>query len=77
MSFPLPNFVSKYFWGDNLEELKWPNRKKYITKTILEKGDQKASSWLLKIAGKSSLKKQLNSLKLNDKSANFWKIYLA
>ena len=73
----LPKYVTKYFWGDNLNELNWQNHQQYITQTILEKGDREAAEWLLQTTNKSALKQQLNSLKLNPKSANFWKIYLS
>lgn len=73
----LPHFVTKYFWGDNLNQLNWQDHQKYITQTILEKGDRQATAWLLQTTDKISLKQQLDSLKLSPKSTNFWKIYLS
>lgn len=73
----LPSYVTKYFWGDDLKELSWKKHKKYVTKTILNKGDKKATGWLLRQVDKLSLKRILPSLKLDKKSANFWKIYLS
>ena len=73
----LPKFTAKYFWGDDLLELSWSKHSKYITKTLLEKGDQKAVSWLLKKVGKNKLLGQLASLRLSSKSANFWTLYLS
>lgn len=73
----LPKLVSKYFWGDNLSELSWDQHSQYISKTLLEKGDEKAISWLIKRVNKQKLFNQLASLKLSPKSANFWKLYLS
>ena len=77
MKSSLPTFLKKFFWGDNLSELNWPQHQKYITTTLLEKGDEKAISWLLDKVNKNDLKTQLNSLKLSPKSNNFWQIYLS
>jgi len=76
MKTSLPDYVKQYFWGDDLSQLNWQDHQKYISKVLLEKGSQKAVSWLLKKAGRQKLKKQLSSLKLDQKSENFWKIYL-
>ncbi len=76
MKNSLPKYVQKYFWGDDLSKLNWENNQQYISKTLLEKGDQKAVSWLLKKADKQELKKQLPKLNLEPKSDNFWRIYL-
>lgn len=72
----LPPYVSKLFWGDNLEELSWENHQKYITEIILNKGDSDSVKWLFERSPKTALLSQLKSLKLTPKSANFWSIYL-
>lgn len=77
MKSSLPPFVKKYFWGDDLNLLDWSKHCRYITKTILERGDEKAIAWLMKKASKENLRQSLTSLKLDPKSANFWKIYLS
>lgn len=77
MKSSLPKFVTKYFWGDDLSELSWEKHRKYITKTLLEKGDRKGTSWLIRIIGKQKLADQIASLKLSSKSAGFWKLYLS
>ena len=76
MKISLPDYVKKYFWGDDLSQLNWENHQNYISKTILEKGDQEAVSWLLKIADRRQLKRQLPQFKLDPKSNNFWNLYL-
>ncbi len=44
----LPDYVRKYFWGDDLNELSWKKHEDYIAKVLLERGDEKAVKWLLK-----------------------------
>lgn len=73
----LPEKFHRYFWGDNLTDLNWQEHQKYITQTLLEKGDIDAVSWLLQTVEKSQLLNQLPELKLSAKSSNFWKIYLS
>lgn len=73
----LPDYVTKYFWGDDLSDLSWEKHQKYIVQTILNKGDGKAAGWLLDTLDKNTLKASLNNYKLDKRSANFWKFYLA
>jgi len=72
----LPKSIHKYFWGDDLQDLNWPQHQEYIIQTILEKGDQIATAWLFSKINKESLKNKLPQLKLSPKSQNFWSIYL-
>lgn len=73
----LPDYVTKYFWGDDLTELSWEKHQKYIVQTLLNKGDGRASGWLLDQMDKSTLKNNLSNYKLDKRSANFWEFYLA
>ncbi len=73
----IPTYVQKYFWGDDLNNLNWQNHKKYITQTILDKGDSDSVSWLLKQTSKQELKQQIPQLILSPKSRNFWELYLS
>ncbi len=41
-----PRSVGRYFWGDNLHEISLEKQAKYITQTLLEKGDTDAVRWL-------------------------------
>lgn len=77
MQNSLPKNLYKYFWGDDLSELSWQKHQKYITQTLLEKGDREAANWLLTSVDKSKLLAQLPKLKLSPKSRNFWNIYLS
>ena len=72
----LPRFITKFFWGDDSKELSLSKHKKYISQTLLEKGNLRSIKWLLKKQSKKLLKKTL-SPKMNKKSRNFWEIYLS
>ena len=73
----LPDFVKKYFWGDNIDQLNLHDHRNYIIQTILDYGDEKASRWLLSIENKKTLFTLLPQLSLSPKSKNFWRIYLS
>jgi hypothetical protein len=73
----LPARLKKYFWGDDLGDIKWPNHKKYIVQTLLEKGNGGAISWLFGHVSKIKISRMLPKLRLSKKSLNFWKIYLS
>lgn len=75
MTSNLPGYVQKYFWGDDLSQLNWPEHKEYITATLLEKGDVKAVKWLFKKQNKIELKEKLDNYDLSPKSKNFWNKY--
>ncbi len=77
MKSSLPGFVSKYFWGDDLSQLHWPQNSQYITKILLEKGDSRAVAWLMQKVEKKQLLRKLNSFRLSLKSDNFWRLYLS
>lgn len=72
-----PDEVKKYFWGDDLEDLKWKNHRDYIVTKIMENGDEKAVKWLLNTVDKKTLRSLLPNAKLSNKSANFWSVYLS
>jgi len=73
----LPATLKKYFWGDDLKDLKWPNHKKYIVQTLLEKGNISAVRWLFSHVDRNQVAFMLPQLRLSKKSLNFWKIYLS
>jgi len=77
MNNSLPKSVERYFWGDDLSELNWIDHKKYIIETILEKGSRSSAAWVIDQAGKDEIIQLLPTLKLSQKSANYWKQYLA
>jgi hypothetical protein len=69
--------LKRLFWGDNLDDLNWSKHEKYITETILEKGDIEDIKWLLSVKPKPELYAELDSFKLSPKSRNFWKLYFS
>jgi len=73
----IPEHIQKYFWGDDLAELDWEKHKDYIAKMVLEKGDIDAVEWLFGKTNKDYLRHILEIKKLDPKSENYWKIYLA
>jgi hypothetical protein len=76
-SSQFPEFITRYFWGDNLQQLDFSKNKKYILQTLLERGNQKAIQWLFSTLDRGSIKSMLREIKLSKKSAHFWNIYLA
>ena len=77
MPVSIPEEVKKYFWGDNLSELSWLRHKKYITQTLLEKGDVLSLRWLFTMVTREEVKKMIPTLRLQKRSSNFWNIYLS
>ena len=70
----LPKFISKYFWGDNLNDLQFSKHKQYISRTLLDRGDVRAVKWLTSKVPQKQLKTNL-SRKLSPKSYNFWRLF--
>ena len=73
----IPYSVAKYFWGDDLKDLNLESHKRYIVQTLLEKGNRESLEWLFSHFNKRIILDLLPGLKLSQKSANFWKIYLS
>lgn len=73
----LPSNISKYFWGDDLGQINVNKNQKYIVQTLLEMGNSDALRWLFSTIDKQTIKNFLPSLKLSEKSANFWNIYFS
>ncbi|MCH7951326.1 hypothetical protein IH980_01125 [Patescibacteria group bacterium] len=73
----LPPEITKYFWGDDLNELNWEEHRDYISKKIMEQGDGKAVKWLLNKVDKKTLQSFLSDVKMSKKSANFWSLYFS
>lgn len=75
MNPKIPPQIIKFFWGDNKTKLSFKNNKKYIIQTLLEKGDVNDVKWLFSHLNSLDIKSILPSLKLSNKSANFWKSF--
>ena len=77
MNKQIPTQVQLFFWGDNLDELNWPEHKKYIIQTVLDKGNIESLKWLFTKTSRLEILHLLPQLKLQPKSRNFWQIYLS
>lgn len=77
MTNAIPPQVKKFFWGDDLSQLSWQNHRQYIIQTLLNKGDEESIAWLLQKIDSKQLRNMLSKIKLDSKSANFWRLYLS
>lgn len=77
MNTDIPSYVTQYFWGDDLTQLGLQKNTKYISQTLLEMGNTDALHWLFTHRDKKAIKEELPTLRLSEKSANFWNIYLS
>jgi hypothetical protein len=69
----LPAFLKKYFWEVDFGEIDPNKHSSFIIERILELGDKKATSWLIKNFDKETIKKILcTTRKLSPKTAIFW-----
>lgn len=74
----LPNFLRKYFWDTDFNELSLEKHQKYIILKILEYGDTKDISWLFKNVSRKKIKDTLlNYRGLSLKSLCFWSLFLS
>jgi len=73
----LPSFLRGYFWDVNFKKLDFNRNKTFIISRILEYGDEKAASWMLKNFKKSEIRNALCNFRgYSQKSANFWALIL-
>lgn len=72
----IPLFLKKYFWEVDFNELNLDEHQSYIAERLLEYGDLKALSWLLRNVKKEIIKRILiKERALSPKSVNFWAFY--
>jgi hypothetical protein len=69
--------VSGYFWDINTDKANPKKHPKYYMSRILEVGDRKAVNWLFSIFGKNKIKKLLPTLRLSERSTNYWHHYFS
>lgn len=71
----LPEFLKKYFWEIDFENLNLEKRRVYILKRILEYGDEEAVAWMWGNFTEDEIKNILYNYRgLSLKSANFWAV---
>ncbi len=73
----LPLTLKKYFWDCDFNLLNMTDHKFFITERLLQLGNSSAIEWIMKIIDKPYIQKVIqNSRSLDDKTINFWMIYL-
>lgn len=69
----LPEFLRKYFWEVDLDNMTLEEAPTFILKRVLDRGNTTALRWLLKnYSGKQIQNVILNSRDLSQITANFW-----
>ena len=71
----LIGYMRIYFWDINPDTASPKKHPRFYMQRILEYGDKKAVNWLFRIYGKRKIKEVLPTLKLSDRSANYWHYY--
>ncbi|MEA1928389.1 MAG: hypothetical protein U9N73_09295 [Candidatus Auribacterota bacterium] len=73
----LPEFLKKYFWDTEFEDIILGNRRVYVLRRILEYGDEKAVAWMRKNFTTAEMKNALSNYRgYSQKSANYWALLL-
>ena len=71
----LPNFLKKYFWEVDFENMDPEKHRVYVLRRMMNYGDEKAISWMWKNFTESEIKNILLRYRdLSLKSANFWAV---
>jgi hypothetical protein len=69
--------IRGYFWDIDPEKATPKKHPKYYMTRILEEGNKKAVSWLFRMFGKNKVKSRLSSLRLSERSNNYWQHYFS
>lgn len=77
ISTQLPEYLKRYFWGDDLTDLTLQRNSSYIIQVVLERGDNQALHWLFSTFSKQTIKNILPKMRLSKKSEVFWNVYLS
>lgn len=73
----LPISMKKYFWDCDFNLLSMTDHRFFITERLLQLGNSNSIAWIMKKIDKPYIQKVVqNSRALDDKTINFWKIYL-
>lgn len=74
---PLPFEFQKYFWDVAFDELTFEKYPRFIAERLLNYGNLNDIRWLLAHTDQQFLAAIIeNSRNLNDKTKNYWKIFL-
>lgn len=72
----LPSFLKKYFWDVDSDSLNLKENSFFIITRLLEYGDFKAVSWLLKHTKRKQIQEVIKkSRELSPKTLNFWGLF--
>ncbi len=74
-SMSLSTHVSGYFWDINTDTATPRKHPRYYVSRILEEGNRKAVNWLFRLFGKSKVKRLFPTLRLSERSRNYWRYY--
>jgi len=71
----IPSVFNKYFWDVDVKNLS--RKPLFVIQRLLEKGDLKSASWVMKNYDKKTIEKAFTTLRdFSPKVANFWKLFL-
>ena len=73
----LSTHIRKYFWDVNADNASPQKHSKYYMTRILELGDWQVVKWLFDLFGKNKVKNLLPTLRLSNRSANYWHYYFS
>jgi hypothetical protein len=76
-SMSLSTQIRGYFWDINPDTASPKKHPRYYITRILEEGNKRAVHWLFRMFGKSKVMNLLPTLRLSDKSANYWRYYFS
>lgn len=70
-----PSFFDKYFWDVDVKSVS--RKPLFVIQRLLDKGDLKSASWVLKSFDQKTIKKAFATLRdFSPKIAYFWKLFL-
>ena len=74
-SMSLSTQIRGYFWDIDTESASPKKHPRYYMTRILEEGNRQAVEWLFRTFGKSKVRTTFPSLRLSDRSKNYWRYY--
>lgn len=73
----IPDFLKKYFWDVNFDDLDVNTQPLFVIERILEYGDKDATTWMMGNFSKEQIIQALSERKsFSKKSANYWSLVL-
>jgi hypothetical protein len=69
--------ISRYFWDIDPDSANPKKHPKYYMSRILDVGNKKAVNWLFRVFGKDKVKELLPTLRLSERSTNYWHHYFS